>query len=105
MESRKGRTRLVATFAHGHDFDPRWSTRLGMTAIVDRVVALLRHRGAGPTCEVLSQDSAIDGLSLPLEEAVETVFHPGFGTYLVFDPSRLAYFESEDIGGHYILAR
>ena len=29
----------------------------------------------------------------------------GSGTYLVCDPARLAFFESEDVGGHYLLSR
>jgi hypothetical protein len=103
--SKNGRKRLVATFAHGFDFDPRWATNLGRTATTESIVELLQKKGAGATCYVLSQDSEIDGATLPLGEAVETVLHAGFGTYLIFNPERLAFFESEEIGNHFILER
>ena len=105
LDSRKGRKRLVATFAHGYDFDSRWATHLGKTATVESVVALLKSKGAGDYCSVLSEDSSIDGATLPLEEAVSKVLRAGFGTYLIFEPSRLAFFESEEAGGHYLLYR
>jgi hypothetical protein len=105
LGSPKGRKRLVRTFAHGYDFDPRWATKLGPIATVDSILALLKSKGAGTTCFVLSEDSSIDGAIFLLDEAIQAVLHAGFGTYLICDPGRLAYFESEDVGGNYLLER
>jgi hypothetical protein len=105
LNSPNGRKRFVRTFAHGYDFDPRWATNLGSTTTVESILELLRSKGAGKTCLALSEDSSLDGAVLPLDEAVEAVLWRGFGTYLICDPERLAYFESEDVGGHYLLER
>ncbi len=56
----------------------------------------LREKGAPLTCYVLSKNSKIDGLRLPLCEAlIETVGY-GFGTFLSCIPGRLAYYEGQE---------
>ena len=105
LDSPKGRKRLVATFAHSYDFDPRWAIHLGTTATAESVVAQLRAEGAGAAVHVLCEHCGYDGQTMPLQDAVREFFGQGFGTYLVCDPSHLAYFESEDVGGHYLLSR
>lgn len=70
----------------------------------DEVYEKLRKKTSSNFCYVLSCNSLIDGLKLPLKSALEKVVGKfNGGTVLIIDPNRLAYFEGEEIGDRFIL--
>jgi hypothetical protein len=105
LASEKGRAKLVGTFYHHYDFDPRFAEPFDPKAGPDEIVRRLKKEGAGTTGMLLSSESDLDGRTMNTRQAVETMYASGSGTYLVFDPERLAYFESEDEGQRFLLKR
>jgi hypothetical protein len=63
---------------------------------INNIATLLRSRGAGKTCWVISERAAIDGKELELEIALEEVVGGDAGAILSCVPGKLAYFEGED---------
>jgi len=61
----------------------------------DALEALLRSKGAGPTCHVLVDGLKLDGQELPLREALRAVFMHRGGSVLCCIPGRLAYYKPE----------
>lgn len=86
------RSRFLDRLNHCPDFDPRFVTPV--PGGVD-VAALLRSRGAPPTCHALSAADDLDGRELPLEQAVAEVEKAGWGTVISCIPGRLAYYHDE----------
>jgi len=77
------------------------------TPVADQSSAesLLRSRGAPSTCHAISDCDSIDGLDLPLDEALEKIRFGGWGTLLVCIPGRLAYYYDEQGDREFILER
>ena len=106
--SPKNRKKFTQELAHFRWFDDRFATAVSWKVdpslkLWDRhlqglgnVSRLLRSKGAGQTCWVISEDSKIDGQQLRLESALESVLGNGMGTILSCIPGKLAYFEGED---------
>jgi hypothetical protein len=66
--------------------------RLGKTD----VETLLRERGAGDLCHIISAVPELDGLELPLREALDRVHRVFPGSVICCLPGRLAYYKAED---------
>jgi hypothetical protein len=66
---------------------------------------LLEARGAPGTCHLFSEDPDLDGVTLPLSEALEAIVGRGVGTLVSCLPGRLGYYEGEEPGERYILER
>ena len=104
----KNRKKLTESLSHFHWFDPRFATPIPWKVDpklklwdrhvqgVENIHRLLKSKGAGLTCWVLSEDSEIDGRELDLSAALEHVRGREIGTILSCIPGKLAYFESED---------
>lgn len=104
----KSRKKFTESLSHFHWFDPRFATPIPWKVNpklklwdrhvqgVDNIYRLLKSKGAGLTCWVLSEDSEIDGRELDLSAALEYVRGREIGTILSCVPGKLAYFESED---------
>ena len=72
------------------------------------IYSLLRGRGAQGSGSILSFYSELDGLEMPLDEALKQVVGRGFPSIICCLQGRLAYFEAEQVAGpppRYILAR
>jgi hypothetical protein len=61
----------------------------------DGLEALLRSKGAGPTCRVIAKGLKADRRDLPLREALQLVCLSEFGAILSCIPGRLAYYKPE----------
>ena len=61
---------------------------------IEKVVQILRSRGAGPTCWAISTASSLDGRELDLAFAIRQV-GGGNATILSCLPGKLAYFQDE----------
>ena len=91
---------------HSVRLDPRFAQHLtGGDAFYGPVEAMLRKRGAPPTCYVLAANSDIDGREMPLGEALEAVTGMGNGAFVSCIPGRLGFYEYEDMKSSYLLSR
>ena len=101
-----GRVKLRRLLAHCDCFDERFvvSIRADRQDAVS-VEALLRSLGAGPDCQLLAEADAIDGRTMPLDEALESVVGLSVPAVVICVPGRLAYFEGEEPGARFVLRR
>jgi len=106
LESKRGRAKLLDGFNHCHDLDPRYATLIPANQQSDSSIeALLRRKGAPEICYVMSDNREIDGREMSLSDALVKTVGVGAGTLISCLPGKLAYFELEDLGERYILAR
>ncbi len=66
---------------------------------------MLKSKGAGETCHIISDIIELDGLDLPLRDALEEIESYILGSILCCVPGRLAYYKPEDPGTRYILEK
>jgi hypothetical protein len=62
---------------------------------IENIAQLLRSKGAGQTCWVISESSSLDRREIKLESILEEVVGSGNATILSCLPGRLAYFSDE----------
>ena len=106
LRSPKHRKKLLDRLNHNHDFDPSFLLRLAKEMqSASAVYALLKSAGAPDECYVFSANPSIDGMRMPLAEALSKTFAMGLGTVISCIPGKLAYFEGEDPGECYVLRR
>ena len=102
------RKKFIDELGHFRWFDPRFATKAKWTTehtvgLWDRhnegianILRLLKSKGAGETCWVISQFHDADGREMQLGAALEKIIGSGMGSILSCVPGRLAYFEGED---------
>jgi hypothetical protein len=106
--SSKNRRKFTNELPHFRWFDKKYSTPVPWSVDpklklwgrhiqgIENIVRLLKSKGAGDTCCVISANMDIDGRVLTLESALESVVGSGAGAILSCIPGKLAYFEGED---------
>jgi len=102
----KRRSSFLHVLADDRDFDS--SGRIDIAPSEQHahcIVDLLRQRGAGATCYVISEMPALDGRELPLAEALGATVGMGLGSILSCIPGVLAYYEGEGPSHRYIFWR
>jgi hypothetical protein len=62
---------------------------------IENIANLLKSKGAGQTCWVISESSSLDGREMKLESILEKVVGSGNATILSCLPGRLAFFSDE----------
>jgi hypothetical protein len=104
----KNRKKFTESLAHFHWFDPRFAPPIpwrrdpklklweGHVQGIENIYRLLKSKGAGPSCWVISEDPEMDGRELDLRAALEHVNGRQIGTVLSCVPGKLAYFDGED---------
>ena len=100
LASPKRRRRFLDRLNHCRDLDERYASPLPSST---DVAALLRSLGAPTECHVLSDLADIDGMGLPLADAIDRVELGGFGSILSCVPGRLAYYLDESGTGRRLL--
>lgn len=106
LESPKRRRDLVALLDHFDAFDEQWT--LGLSSgdqTPEAIAAELTSLGAGADCWAMSSDPDLDGQRMGLSSALRSVVGSGFGTLLICQPGRLAFYEGEEPGARTILHR
>jgi hypothetical protein len=88
----KRRKHALDAFNHFRGWDPRCAHPLPSSSAV---VGSLRAAGAPNACHVISDDPALDGRDLPLEDAVEAAEAYSFASVLCCVPGKLACFFDE----------
>jgi len=103
---RHDRKKILAGFHHIHDLDERYAKLIPSNEqSAQSTFRMLKQKGAPDMCYIMSDDSDIDQKEMPLREAIYKVEGSNFGTLVSCIPGKLAYFETEDMGGRYILER
>jgi hypothetical protein len=106
LSNPKRRKKFTSSLAHFGDLDPRWVVRIPPSEhFPARLERLLRARGAGDSCYVVSEDSELDGRRLALADALKLVIGRGMGALISCIPGELGVFEGEGPSDRCILAR
>jgi hypothetical protein len=104
LSSPKRRSKFFAELAHFRGLDERYKRSIPpVKQTAEGITEVLRQTGATTTCLAISDHKEIDGIRLPLGEALATILGRTSGTFLSCKPGILAYFENED--GRWILKR
>jgi len=67
------------------------------------LVSLLRSKGAGQTVWVISEDKAIDGREMNLDDAMSQIWGAQKGNVLSCIPGKLAFFKDEEMHSERLL--
>lgn len=90
----KRRRKLLGALYHSLDAIPA-----RMTPIANRdhspaaIETLLKHKGAGPTCYLISPEKDLDQQEMPLREAIDRLILPDSVAIACCLPGRLAYYK------------
>lgn len=91
---RKSVTRELAHFKH---LDPRFKVPIPSSHhLAPGMLSLLKSKGAGDICYVISEDDEPDGKEMLLEDAFSVILGRGIGTFLSCIRGTLGYVEDED---------
>ena len=104
LETRRGQQTVMRHLDHASWFDTRFLIPPNQQ-LPSEIRQMLAARGAS-RCHVLSTNSALNDKWMMLDDALSKVLGGGNGTILVFQASRLAYYEAEGPGSEcYLLTR
>lgn len=104
LETKKGRHTVFNGLDHVGWLDPKYATHLPNGSI-DLIERMLLTRGAPESCEIMSTDRTFNNRTMPLGPALAQVVSGVTGTIVICRPGRLAYYEGEGPGEHYICSR
>jgi len=94
----------LAELSHFKALNPKFMVAIHSNQVNPfAITKLLRAKGAGATCYVMSENSDLDGREMDLETALNETVGAQMGTLISCIPGRLGYFEDED--GRCILER
>lgn len=100
----KKRAKLLTELSHFKALNPKFMVEIPSYQQNPLALAkILRAKGAGATCYVMSENSQLDGREVDLEVALKHTVGAQMGTLISCVPGRLGYFEDED--GRCILER
>jgi hypothetical protein len=104
IASPKKRVKLIKELAHFKALNPAFMVGIPTDLRnVSAIIKLLKAKGAGLKCWVISENAKLDGQELDLETAMKETVGYQMGTLISCVPGRLGYFEDED--GRCILER
>jgi hypothetical protein len=97
IASPKKRVKLIKELAHFKALNPAFMVGIPTNQRnVSAIIELLKAKGAGPKCWVISENAKLDGQETDLETALKETVGYQMGTLISCVPGRLAYFEDED---------
>jgi hypothetical protein len=100
----KKRAKLLTELSHFKALNPKFMVSIPPNQKNPAaLVKLLRAKGAGTKCYVMSENRDLDGREVDLETALKETVGAQMGTLISCVPGRLGYFEDED--GRCILER
>jgi hypothetical protein len=104
IASPKKRVKLIKELAHFKSLNPVFMVRIPTKQRnAFGILELLKAKGAGPKCWVISENAKLDGKEMDLETALKETVGYQMGTLISCVPGKLGYFEDED--GRFILER
>jgi len=96
LSNPKRRGEITRRLADGREIDSRCHVKIAADQQDPASIAkLLKARGAGADCYVLSENKTLDGKRMLLLEALAQTVGYGMGTIISCVPGALAYFEGE----------
>lgn len=106
ISSTKGRVKFRKSLAHFKDIDLKYLISIpGQLQNNKDIEGLLQNKGAPAMCHVISENSKIDGGTLQLTEALNSVVGMGFSTFLSCIPGELVYYESGEVSSRFLCQR
>lgn len=102
----KRRREMLDRLNHDLPYMPGFATVVPSTQdFPGELEKLLKAKGAGPTCHVITAGLKADGRELPLGEALRLICMHEFGAILSCLPGRLAYYRPESPGAGILFER
>ena len=96
LASPSRRKKILGALYHSLDVIPERTTRIeNRDHTSERVEQLLRRKGAGPTCYLISPETELDQQEMPLREALETLIDQDGTAIACCLEGRLAYYKAE----------
>jgi hypothetical protein len=95
LENNKLRAKLRRRLAHFEDWLDPSHVKYIPTSSPQEMADVLRLKGAGTACHVVSEDADLDGSTMPLEAALMAVLHDDYGALVSCVPGRLARYSGE----------
>src|ERR1700733_15972790 len=90
----KKRVKFISELSHFKSLNPKYSFMIRPSEKdPPSVAALLRSKGAGSTCWVISENRDLDAREMNLELALKETIGRQMGTIISCVPGKLAYFE------------
>ncbi len=105
LRNPKRRNKATGSLDHFRHLDSRRVVLVPGVSTPAVLERLLRKRGAGGTCHVISSNPRVDGRRMPLGEALRQVVGRGYGSLLSCVPGVLGYLEGEGPDDRCILAK
>lgn len=108
FRSNKARWKGLRELEHFHPgiIDARYAHPIPRNnSTPERIIQLLRQRGAPSDCYVFSNCKEVDQKFMPLERAIHEIHGIGIGTVVSLIPGRLAFYEGELYPDQFILER
>jgi len=103
---KKSRLDMLHKLPHFRHLDRRYATRVHvLPSQVSEFSSELKSRGAPDSCYLISMDGELDGMTMPLEEALDRVIRGGETTVVSCIPERLCYFHDEERANRFVLSR
>lgn len=105
LKTKFGRKKLLHRLDHitAHELDLRYVQRISVEAhTVSSLHDLLTSKGAPDICSCLSVNPSLDGLRVPLSDALSSTVGMSIGTIISCLSGRLGYFEGEDKGAWFL---
>lgn len=104
IASPKKRVKLIKELAHFKALNPACIVRIPTSQRnASSIIELLKSKGAGSKCWMISENAKLDGREVDLETALKETVGYQMGTLISCVPGRLGYFEDEE--DRYILER
>ncbi len=98
----KRRRKILGTLYHTLSVVGSRTTRItGSEHFPEPLEAMLKRKGAGPTCYLISPNSSLDQREMPLREALDTLIMEDCTAVACCLPGRLACYKAEQ--GVYLL--
>lgn len=96
IRNEKTRKKFINQLYHFDEFDSQFVVEIP-PALHDPepIEKILREKGAGNTCHVISTDKKLDRRKMPLSEVIVEINGSGDGTIVSCISGKLAYFEGE----------
>lgn len=92
----KRRQKILDRLNYNLDYIPSLVHELSQSQDRPEVIEqLLRSKGAGPTCHIMSDGLATDGQEAPLLTALKQIWGHSFGSIASCIPGRLAYYKPQ----------
>jgi hypothetical protein len=105
LPNEKHRYKITSRFDHCPDLDSRFLSEVPVRQQnPNDVLALLKKKGAGDSCWILSTDSDIDQMEMNLSDAINEHLYRE-GTFFSCIAGRLVLYSGEDINAIYIFER